>query len=219
MGYRLVGLRYPMIKSFFIDPRIKVRNPKELLNGVHIIRVNSFDEDAVKSFSSSFSMALQTGQPVIPLIIDSYGGDIYSLFAMADIISKSPVPVSTFIQGKAMSCGAILFCCGTKGYKIVGPNATLMIHDVSWETTRKKTCEIKGDAKEVMRINKKAYSLIDQNIGKHSGYTEKLVKSNSRADVYLTPKQCVRLGFADKVGIPSLTSSVVVNFDFSVKLS
>ena len=39
-----------------------------------VIRVNKFDEKAAEDFSKSVMRAQNTGQPVLPVVIDSYGG-------------------------------------------------------------------------------------------------------------------------------------------------
>lgn len=105
-----------------------------------IIRLSKFDESNAKAFSAAMMKAQNTGQPVVPVIIDSYGGQVYSLMSMISDIKNSRIPVATIVQGKAMSCGAILFSFGTDGYRYMDPDATLMIHDVSsmgWGKSRR----------------------------------------------------------------------------------
>ena len=126
-----------------------------------VIRVNKFDEASAKSFSESMSKAQSTGQPVVPIIIDSYGGQVYSLMSMISDIQHSKIPVATIVQGKAMSCGAILFSCGAEGKRYMDPDATVMIHDVS-SMDRGKVEEIKASAEETERLNKKIYHLMAQ---------------------------------------------------------
>ena len=47
-----------------------------------IIRVNKFDEATAKGFSGAVMRAQNTGQHILPVIIDSYGGQVYSLMSM-----------------------------------------------------------------------------------------------------------------------------------------
>ena len=96
-----------------------------------LIRVNKFDENSAKNFSSLMIKAQNSGQPIIPVIIDSYGGQVYSLMSMISDIRHSRIPVATIVQGKAMSCGALLFSFGAEGHRYMDPDATVMIHDVS----------------------------------------------------------------------------------------
>ena len=106
------------------------------------------------TFLSLINKAQNSGQPVIPVIIDSYGGQVYSLMSMISDIKHSKIPVATIVQGKAMSCGAILFSFGTEGYRYMDPDATLMIHDVS-SMEIGKVEEIKASAEETERLNQK----------------------------------------------------------------
>ena len=112
-----------------------------------VIRVRKFDEVAAKEFSNLMSKAQNTGQPVVPVIIDSYGGQVYSLMSMISDITHYNIPVATIVQGKAMSCGALLFSFGAEGYRYMDPDATLMIHDVS-SMKCGKVEEVKAGAEE-----------------------------------------------------------------------
>lgn len=176
-----------------------------------IIRVNKFDEESAKEFTSQMSMAQNTGQSVIPIVIDSYGGQVYSLMAMISAIKASRVPVATIIEGKAMSCGAILFSFGAEGKRYMDPDATLMIHDVSsgaWG----KVEEIKADAKEVERLNKKVYEMMARNCGKPSDYFLKMVHERGHADWYLDANEAKGHNLANELRIPTLTCKI--NLDY-----
>ena len=117
-----------MIWTSEISPLLK---EWELRKNPVIIRVNKFDEQSAKDFSVSIGSAHNTGQKVIPVVIDSYGGQVYSLMAMIASIKSSEIPIATIVEGKAMSCGAILFSFGEDGLRFMDRDATLMIHDVS----------------------------------------------------------------------------------------
>lgn len=200
-----------MIESVKIDPKVKVRDPKDLLLLPKVVYVQQFDEEGAKTFRQSFSLAHRTGQPFIPVVIDSYGGDPYSLLSMVDTIKTATVPVATIIEGKAMSCGAVLFSCGTEGYRFMAPNSTLMIHDVTLDhDSAKKTEEVKSDAKETDRVNRKLYRIMDRNCGHTAGSFWKLVQERGRADWYVTPKEALGLNLANHIGIPVLKTEVRV---------
>ena len=62
----------------------------ELKNEPIIIRVNKFDEPTAKAFSGAIMKAQNTGQTIIPVIIDSYGGQVYSLMSMISDIKHTP---------------------------------------------------------------------------------------------------------------------------------
>ena len=82
-----------VIKNF--SPLLK---DKELIDDLPIvIRVKKFDEASAKEFSDKMSKAQNTGQPVVPIIIDSYGGQVYSLMSMIADIRASRITVATIV--------------------------------------------------------------------------------------------------------------------------
>ena len=178
-----------------------------------VIRVNKFDEKAAQDFSKDVARAQNTGQPVLPVIIDSYGGQVYSLMSMISDIEHSRIPVATIVQGKAMSCGAILFSFGVDGMRYMDPDATVMIHDVSsmgWG----KVEEIKADAKEVERLNQKIYRMMAKNCGHHEEYFLDIVHEKGHADWFLDAKEAKRHKLANKLKVPEMKIDVKVQFEF-----
>ena len=191
----------PLIKEF------------ELRKNPIIIRVNKFNEDEAKKFDQSVAQAHNTGQPVIPVIIDSYGGQVYSLMAMISSIKSSEVPIATIVEGKAMSCGAILFSFGEEGLRFMDPNATLMIHDVSsmdWG----KVEELKASAKEADRLNEKVYTMMARNCGKKDDYFMKIVDKKKHADWFLDSKEAKKHNLANQLRVPKFNIDVNVSIDF-----
>ena len=193
-----------------IDPKIK---EVELRKQPVIIRVNKFDEEAAKKFAAEMGTAHNTGQKVIPVIIDSYGGQVYSLMAMISAIKHAELPVATIIEGKAMSCGAILFSFGTQGYRFMDPDATLMIHDVS-SMDFGKVEELKAGAQEADRLNAKVYTMMAQNCGKKDDYFMKLVDKKKHADWFLDANESKKHGLANQLRVPKISIQVTVDIDF-----
>lgn len=199
-----------MIESVDIDPRIKVRTSNDLLLAPRVVRVRSFDEEGVEHFGREVSLGHQTGQTVLPIVIDSFGGDVYALFSMLDILKGCKLTIATVVEGKAMSCGAALFTCGAEGYRFMGPNATLMVHDISWDNGEGKAEEIRVGAKETDRLNKKMWRLMEKNIGQPSGYLSRMVQERGRTDWYMTAKEALRHNIANHLRVPSLRTTVRV---------
>ena len=178
-----------------------------------VLRVRKFDEATAKEFSSYVSKAQNTGQPVLPIIIDSYGGQVYSLMSMISDIKNSRIPVATIVQGKAMSCGAILFSFGDEGMRYMDPDATVMIHDVSsmgWG----KVEEIKASADETDRLNKKIYHMMAENCGHHKDYFLDIVHDKGHADWFLEPDECKKHNLANHLHIPEFKIETKVQFSF-----
>jgi ATP-dependent Clp protease protease subunit len=176
-----------------------------------IIRVNKFEEDSAEEFAVSMSKAQSTGQPVIPVIIDSYGGQVYALMSMISSIKASKIPVATIVESKAMSCGALLFSFGAQGYRFIAPDATLMIHDVSLGSFGKIE-EIKADAKEGERLNQKAYMMMAGNCGKEPSYFLDIIHEKGHADWFLDADETVKHGIANHVRVPEMKLTVEVKY-------
>ena len=193
-----------------IDPKIK---EIELRKQPVIIRVNKFDEESASKFAMEVAIAHNTGQKVIPVVIDSYGGQVYGLMSMISAIKHAEIPVATIVEGKAMSCGAILFSCGTEGYRFMDPDATLMIHDVS-SMDMGKVEELKAGAKEADRLNEKVYKMMAQNCGKKDDYFLKIVDKKKHADWFLDASETKKHGLANHLRVPKLHIDVTVDIDF-----
>ena len=198
-----------VIKKF--SPLLK--EPKLIDDLPIVIRVNKFDEAAAKEFSSLMARAQNTGQPVVPVVIDSYGGQVYSLMSMISDIQHSKLPVATIVQGKAMSCGAILFSFGAPGKRFMDPDATLMIHDVS-SMSWGKVEEVKVSAEETDRLNQKIYHMMAENCGQHEEYFLEIVHDKGHADWFLDAKECKKQKLANHLRIPDIKIETTVKIDF-----
>lgn len=188
------------------DVTLKYRSPS-------IIYVNKFTEESAKEFLEGMINAQSTGQSIIPIIIDSYGGEVYSLLKMIDVIKASSVPVATICMGKAMSCGAVLLTCGAKDKRYIAPTATVMIHDAA--TFAMGKCEeIKAEAKEIERLNKLIFKIMAANCGKEESYFSKLVHEKGHADWFLDADDCKKHGVVDHVHVPKVTVSFDAEMTF-----
>jgi ATP-dependent Clp protease protease subunit len=179
-----------------------------------IITVNEFNEEATQKFADLMCQAQNSGQKVIPVIIDSFGGQVYSLMSMISMIKASNVPVATIVQGKAMSCGAILASFGEKGMRYMDPYATMMIHDVSGYAFGKVE-ELKADARESERLNKKIYKMMSENCDRPEKYFTDLIHDKGHADWFLEAEEALKHGIIDHLKIPEL--KININVDISLE--
>lgn len=197
-------------KSPFIKPKME-----DLIDKLIVVKVLKFDDDAVKAFFDSMQEAFSAAQPVVPIVIDTYGGGIYDLLAMVDIVKSSPKPVATIAMGKTMSAGAVLFSFGTKGYRYAAPTSTFLIHEVSsWASGKVK--EITSDAKEVERLNDLVLRAMATNSGKKPNYFLDKIHERNHADWFMTAKQAKEEGLADHVGVPTLSVRVEAKYSFGM---
>jgi len=181
------------------------------------IVVQSFDEEGFLKFYNSFQLLLEADMPIIPVVIDSYGGEVYSLLGMIDLIKTSPVPVLTLSISKSMSCGSFLAAFGTFGYRYISPQSTIMVHSISsfeWG----KFEDLKADVAETERLSDLLFDQLDVACGQKKGYFRGVLKENSNANAYFSPSDCKACGLIDHVGIPNLSLSFDWRADFEISL-
>ena len=179
-----------------------------------VIRVNDFTEESANEFANEMSRAQNTGQTIIPVVIDSYGGQVYSLMSMIGSIKSSRIPVATIVEGKAMSCGAILFSFGAQGHRYMDQDATLMIHDVS-NSTWGKVEELKANTREAERLNSKVYKMMARNCGKPENYFTDIIHSKGHSDWYLDADEAETHGLVNHKKIPALSLNISMNFELA----
>ena len=196
-----------MKKLYEIDNKIKVKNVNDLVETPVVIRVNSFDETSAKEFSEQMSKAHNTGQPFIPIVIDSYGGQVYSLIAMIEEIQSSKLPIATICMGKAMSCGSVLLTCGTEDMRFIAPNSTVMVHDVS-SMHGGKNEELKSSAKQTDKLQKQIFHLMAKNCKQNVNYFLDLIHEKSHAEWYLDATEAKKHNMVNHIRVPSMTVKV-----------
>ena len=190
-----------------VSPQIK---ELELHHDPVIITVNEFNEESANEFATLISAAQNTGQSVIPVVIDSYGGEAYSLLSMIATLKSSKIPVATIVKGKAMSCGALFASFGEEGLRFMDKDAVIMIHDVSTMAFGKVE-ELKADARESDRLNKKLYTMMARNCGKADDYFLNLIHDKGHADWFLEAEEAKEHNIVQQLRVPSLKATVTLN--------
>lgn len=202
-----------MLKKLFIDPLLTIENLNDVYKEPKIIRVTEFNDDGLEEFVKDMDEAHRTGQPVIPIVIDSYGGFVYSLLGYLAAIESATRPVATVVTSKAMSCGAILFCYGTDGYRYMHPEACLMIHDLSWGAYGKVE-DMKVDTAHLNEMNQRMQKRVSRRLGHPPDYLGNLIKSHHHVDWFLSAKDAKRHNIANHLRVPNFEIKIEVNVSF-----
>lgn len=195
-----------------IDSRIKFKAATELVEPPVIIRVNDFDEKTAKDFAEQMNKAHNTKQPIIPIVIDSYGGQVYSLLSMIAEIKTSKIPVATICMGKAMSCGGILLTFGAEGYRYIHEDSTVMIHDVS-SMHYGKNEELKASATQTDKLQKQIFRMMAKNCKQPQDYFLDIIHDKAHAEWYLDAKEAKKHKIVNHVKIPNFKINVDVSID------
>ena len=189
----------------------KLKN-KNTIDGLKIvipefITVNKFDDQSSKQFREDFQKLENQGQKIIPIYVDSNGGNVDSYLSMYDIIRNFDGIVMTIGNGKCYSCGALLLAAGTSGYRYASKNCDIMLHDISTQNWGKKE-QLVNDTKQVVRYANKIYKILDKDCGKKKGYFKKKFKEFKNLEYWFQPKKAKKLGIIDKIGLPNLEFNV-----------
>ncbi len=204
-----------------ITPIFEHTGHDKLVTDKHDVRMpkvvyvdGKISESSARTFEKNMLEAKETGQPIIPVVISSYGGSVYALLEMIDVIKNIGVPVATIVEGKAMSAGAVLASCGDEGLRFALPNATFMVHEVS-SATWGKLSEMEIDVKEAARLNKIIMEIMATNLGKGPDYFINLIHTRGHTDWYFDAEEAKKLNFVNHVGLPQI--KVKVNVDMTVQ--
>ena len=130
----------------------------------------------------------------IKLYINSFGGGIYSMWALIDTIMNSKTPVYTYCLGKAMSAGFKIFLAGHK--RFIYPHSTLMYHQVNCFRSGKYQ-DLVEDREEMDWIQQE----IENYVIERTNLTRETLKSirEKKQDVYYHAQDIINLGMADEI--------------------
>ena len=200
-----------------LDSRLRWAKDGSIIAEPVEVHVTHFTQGAVAKFREELDRAVMSGQSVVPVWIDSYGGSAHSLLALIDAMDsvRDSVSIATIATGRAMSAGAALLCCGDEGLRFCSPGATLLVHEVSSFSVG-KSVDIQSDARETGRLNSLVLGHMDKRCGHPSGYFSDLIHANGHADVYLTPKQALKHRMCNVIGLPHLAVVAQVDYLFGL---
>jgi ATP-dependent Clp protease protease subunit len=198
-----------MKQIIHIDQGLIIDDIEDVLKLPVIIRVNDFEEEDLEDFDKKLSEAHNTPQPIIPVIIDSFGGSAYGALGMISSIENSRKPVATIVTSKIMSAGTLLFAFGTDGYRFMDPNAQIMIHDIA-SSAWGKIEDMKVDVKHTEHLNTMLYRRMAKHLGKNSEYFLDLLAQHKHVDIFMTAKEAKKHNITNHLRVPT--------FDISIKL-
>jgi len=150
-------------------------------------------EDLVEKFL--YLEAVDPGKP-ITFYIDTPGGSITSGMAIYDTMKLISSPITVVVTGMAASMGSILLCGALKGNRLIYPHARVLIHQ-PLITGRMvgPAADINIQAREMERLRDELNGILAEASGQP---LERIVKDTDR-DFYMTAKEAIEYGLADKI--------------------
>jgi ATP-dependent Clp protease protease subunit len=175
---------------------------KDEINKPRSVWVTDFNTDSIRKFYDDFvDIEADPIIEIVPIFINSYGGQVYSLIAKRDLIKSSNKPVATICLGKAMSCGASLLAAGTKGLRFASPDSRILIHQIS-SMTLGKASDIKEDAAQIQALNEMMLKNLSEDTGMSVGKLKREIKNRDNADWTLSAEEAKKWGLIDHIGVP-----------------
>lgn len=130
----------------------------------------------------------------IHIYINSPGGSVTAGLSIYDTMQFIKPEVSTMCLGQAASMGAFLLSGGTKGKRLILPNARTMIHQPSGGAQGQAT-DIEIQAKEILFLRERLNRLLAD----HTGQSLDVIEQDTERDRFMSAEQSVEYGLVDQV--------------------
>ena len=130
----------------------------------------------------------------IHLYINSPGGSVTAGMAIYDTMKYIKCDVSTICMGMAASMGAFLLAGGTKGKRLILPNAEVMIHQPSGGS-RGQATEIEIAAKHILKTKDRLNRILADNTGKDI----EVVAADTERDNWMSAEEALAYGIVDRI--------------------
>lgn len=130
----------------------------------------------------------------IHLYINSPGGSVTAGMAIYDTMKYIKCDVSTICMGMAASMGAFLLAGGTKGKRLILPNAEVMIHQPSGGS-RGQATEIEIAAKHILKTKDRLNRILAENTGKDI----EVVAADTERDNWMSAEEALAYGIVDRI--------------------
>jgi ATP-dependent Clp protease protease subunit len=161
------------------------------LGDIDCIEVNQIIQDIYEINAEDHKK--QTVEP-IKLIINSFGGEVFSGLALIDVIDSSQTPIHTICHGTAMSMALIIYAAGH--HRIASKYATFMYHEAAYELNGKVAFH-KQELKETERIDK----ICDAYLISKTKFTKNILQPHRdrQAEWYFDVKVAQKYGLVDEI--------------------
>lgn len=141
---------------------------------------------------------MATDHPKVPIEIhmNSYGGEVYSMLALYDVIQACECQIKFYGKGAIMSCATWIMSGCDERY--LYPNTTVMVHHGSPNLPDKPETDTEIDMDENVRLRAKLMDMYADNTRMPKDFWNEACKR----DLYLSAEESIFLGLADEIVRP-----------------
>lgn len=170
---------------------------KKLIEERKIIISSSVDAKLAERVMKALFLldAIDSTKP-ITVIINSPGGEVFSGFAIYDIMKAIKSPVITLVAGFAASMGSIIMLGSEKGKRYATKNSKVLIHQpLISGMFQGRAMEIEIQAKEIIETKERIIKLYMEETGQSK---EKIAK-DIELDYWMTAEEAKNYRLIDKI--------------------
>ena len=165
--------------------------------------INIFGDIASEGFFSteasvsSYSLVKQLEElneaKTINVHLNSYGGEVAEGLAIYNALKNHKAKVKTFVDGFACSIASVVFMAGDE--RIVNKSSLLMIHN-AWTFAEGNAEALRKQADDLDIITSASIKAYLERVNISENQLKKLMDN----ETWLTPEQCLEMGFATSIG-------------------
>ena len=137
----------------------------------------------------------EDSKAAITVFINSPGGEIFSGFAIFDMLRFIECPVTTVVTGFAASMGSILMLAADEGRRFAMPQAKIMIHQPMLMGYQGRAADCEIQAREILKTRDHIINLYTEKTGRD--YEE--IKQAIDRDNWFTTEEALKFGLLDKM--------------------
>ena len=130
----------------------------------------------------------------IRLYIQSFGGSVYDMWALIDVIESSTTPIITYCTGYCMSAASLIFLAGH--IRCMYKHSSIMFHQMTagyWA----KFNDIQIEQHQLEKLHKDMLKYIKKKTNLKGKFFKRI--DDNKEDVYMTAKECLKFEVCDKI--------------------
>jgi ATP-dependent Clp protease protease subunit len=131
----------------------------------------------------------------ITVLINSPGGEVFSGFAIFDVLRFISAPVIRVVVGLAASMGSILALAAPKGSRYATPNAKFLIHQPLLMGYQGRAIDLEIQAKEILKDRDRIVKLYAETTGKDAAD----ISRDIDRDKWMTADEAKAYGLVDRI--------------------
>ena len=184
--------------------------------------LTEFDPGVVRALTIRLNEAVNLGQEIFPIFIESGGGDVSSLHAILSTIISAKnkgIKISTVTAGEASSAAAFIFCLGDEGLRFMGEHARIMIHGYQASSiSDARVSEHKELFSEILKEEQETLRFISSHLkgNRQKDWLRKELDKRKDTDWFINAQEALELGITNHIGLPTFCLKLIPEISVSL---